>query len=307
MKKKVFKGLLVVLVLLVAVVMLNGSGVLAKSIKKKNETVTQQQNGKTPKWIIDKIKQIPEIKKKVRKYLIKNPSVDIIGDIIFWLDRAIINHPDTKEIVEKYKIIQFYTEIIRKSQNTEVIKGIIGTLIHMGNYCNKKQEIIPILKNELNNKFADVRLYAADELVKIDKKYKKDVYHVYVDILTMKEKDLKNMLENRPLPYGYKEYLKSAKELNNSKEIKDANLAIEFFKIDPIITSLGKLMMNYNDKKTKKILRKVIKNNYIFSIINRYDKLMEESLKISKKNKLKRIKRKKLSEKIVDYINDKEK
>ncbi len=131
MKKGILKSILIVGLLLIAVVLLNASMVLAKSIEKKNETVTQKQKEKTPKWIMDKIKQIPEIKKKIRTQIRKDPSVDL-GDLFFWLHRAIINHPDTKEIIEKYEIIQFYTEIIRKSQNAEIVKSIIAILIDIG-------------------------------------------------------------------------------------------------------------------------------------------------------------------------------
>ena len=309
---KIFKGILVVFVLLIAVAMLNASGSSVKNtnnnVKKETDKKVFEENNKISKRRLNEIIKDIEIKqKKLRKAMEKDPNKAFYISAITWTSRPMVleySEDLGKEVVKRTKMIQFLEEIMKKTQKPEIINKCIDWLEAYAKYLGFKKEIIPIIKKELNSKFIDVRLYAANQLVKIDKKYKKDVYHVYVDILTMKEKKLKKILENRPLPYAYKEDLKSIKNIKDSKKIKEINLSVELWRIDPIITCLGKLVKNYNDNETKAILQKCIKNNYISSLINRYDELMEESLKISKKNKNQRVKRKKFSTILNKDINN---
>ncbi|MEW6557839.1 MAG: hypothetical protein AB1349_10875 [Elusimicrobiota bacterium] len=227
-------------------------------------------------------KHLPQCIETGRKEM-NNPYY--LSEILFYLGR----------VGDDPRVSEFCFEIIEKSTNIASIIQAIWTLRAIENRVDKKtkEKTILILKKVLNHKFIEVRLEAADRLFEMD--CKEDVYPLYVNIIAQPDIEKKldeefrsqfevelnsalkslAMIKDRVEKDGIVEFEEGMEIKRQEAEIEKIKLKIgnvEAYKSGAVTKSLKKLI-SYDDTETRKLVKRIVKEDtYVSSIISRAKK-----------------------------------
>jgi hypothetical protein len=100
--------------------------------------------------------------------------------------------------------------------------------------------------------------------------YKEDAYRFYREVFTMNTGELNKLIETQPLSHDWVKGSDTNTFKRDSLQNNDWNKNLKIWKTIPILSAI-ELLSEYNDSKTKDLIRKaVIENPYISSIIFEY-------------------------------------
>jgi len=257
-------------------------------------------NNAAQEWEKKQIEEIPQTMQMIREKLEEDPSHDFTEIFLHWT-RVIIKYSSKdSDLIEKYGIIDLYAQVIEESTHIDTMKEVIGLLVDIGNTCDKKEKIIPILEKGLNHKFIDIRLLAADNLFKMG--YREGVYPTYVNIIAQPDiekkldKEFRSQFEielnsalrslatikDRIKKDGKEEFEESMEIKRKETEIEKIKSKIanaEAYKSGAVTHALEKLI-NYDNTETRGLVKRVVREDtYVAPIISNVEREIE-SIKI---------------------------